>query len=316
MPATLGKSLFYPAKLGDPRASHDALKTDRTGERIHGWLRRLQGRRPVLEEPMSLPKPLRPRMATWSFNKDFTARLTFYPPDLRQRQHEHVHAQVSLVLAGNFGDRTANGEANVFSGAYIRRPAGGQHSVHYGRSGALILALESGPFEGVVENSAPPPPGLFQGLAARLDVCAGRESAEESRSRETAQTAASWLPEARRRLLHETLPIGEIAAELEIHRVHFARAFRATYGLSPSDFRLRSMLARALSQTLTHDVSLAHAALDAGFADQAHFARAMRSLCGVSASRLRKILAPAPYASSIQDAVGNPRQPRRDGKAH
>ncbi len=75
------------------------------------------------------------------------------------------------------------------------------------------------------------------------------------------------------------------AREAGVHRAHFARAFQHWFKAPPSLFRRHGMLCRAIAAVACGQ-SLALAAHGAGFADQSHLCRAMRSAIGTTPYRL------------------------------
>jgi AraC-like DNA-binding protein len=81
------------------------------------------------------------------------------------------------------------------------------------------------------------------------------------------------------------------AAELEaasgLSRFDLARQFRARLGTSPYRYSLLRRLERARKRI--HDQPIIDLALDAGFADQAHFTRAFRRAFGVTPARYRTL---------------------------
>lgn len=81
-------------------------------------------------------------------------------------------------------------------------------------------------------------------------------------------------------------PIAATAGQAGKSRAHFSRIFRRATGLSPLDYRRQSRVAVARS-AITDGASLASAAAIAGFADQAHMTREMRSILGVSPGALK-----------------------------
>ena len=83
---------------------------------------------------------------------------------------------------------------------------------------------------------------------------------------------------------------GSVAAASRAHglsRSHFSRKSRLQTGLSPRDMRRQLRVARARA-LIENGEDLAVAALDSGFADQAHMTRQLRSLLGVTPAALRK----------------------------
>lgn len=84
-------------------------------------------------------------------------------------------------------------------------------------------------------------------------------------------------------------------------REHVSRAFSAVYGVSPARYRSEARARNAWQMIVAGNASLAAVAADAGFADQAHMARAIRSFTGTTPTAWRKW---AQRSSSRQDATG------------
>jgi AraC family transcriptional regulator len=101
-----------------------------------------------------------------------------------------------------------------------------------------------------------------------------------------------WLNQAKE-ILHENfthrLTLSDIAEAVRVHPVYLAGMFRQHYHCSIGEYtrRLRIEFAsRELSQTAR---PLAHIALAAGFADQAHFSRTFKRLTGLTPAQYRSI---------------------------
>ncbi len=100
-----------------------------------------------------------------------------------------------------------------------------------------------------------------------------------------------WLPAAlefirahfRGRFDHEAL-----ARVAGVHATHLARAFHAHMGCTVTDFVHRLRIEWAREQVQRNDLPLADVALDAGFADQAHFTRVFRRKTGSTPSEYRR----------------------------
>jgi AraC-like DNA-binding protein len=75
-----------------------------------------------------------------------------------------------------------------------------------------------------------------------------------------------------------------------VDRWTLARQFRAAFGTSPSRFRSLRQLDH-VRRLLRHGGSLAHAAIEAGFADQSHMSRQFRRAYGMSPARWAAALA-------------------------
>jgi AraC-like DNA-binding protein len=82
------------------------------------------------------------------------------------------------------------------------------------------------------------------------------------------------------------LTADQLAAAAGCSRFAAYRAFTQVYGLAPSDYQ-RQLRVRAARRLLIEGVSPAHAAAQAGFADQAHLTRWFRRYYGVTPGAYR-----------------------------
>lgn len=94
---------------------------------------------------------------------------------------------------------------------------------------------------------------------------------------------APWQARTAARLLDRgDLQVREVAAACRLSASTFSRLFRATFLRSPNDWKAERKI-DALKELLRKaDVSLADAALQAGFSDQASMSRSFRRLVGAS----------------------------------
>jgi AraC family transcriptional regulator len=228
------------------------------------------------------------------------ARLSFYPPGLRQPAHSHEQAHISIVVAGAIRERSAGRDEFGFASSLTLRPHEIRHEVDFGRQGALILSVDvedrlaRAATKGWVHRNLTSAQRtllhwvLTEGAASARDVgdciqdlLAGIET-ESLRGR-----PPLWLMRAREQLSND--PAGTriemLARAAGVHRAHFARAFQHWFGIPPSSFRRSAMLNLAIA-AIASGQSIAGAAHSAGFADQSHFCRSMRSTIGATPRRL------------------------------
>ena len=78
------------------------------------------------------------------------------------------------------------------------------------------------------------------------------------------------------------LQVREVAAACQLSPRHFARLFRVTFGRSPHVFLVERRVDGLKALLLSSDVSLADAAVQAGFADQASMSRCFRQVVGAT----------------------------------
>jgi AraC family transcriptional regulator len=103
----------------------------------------------------------------------------------------------------------------------------------------------------------------------------------------------SWIGRARE-LLHDrcsdALQIAEMAQQLGVHPVYFARAFRQAFRCTPGEYRMRCRLREAMALMRNAGVPLSDVALNAGFFDQSHFSTSFREHFGMPPKAYRRRL--------------------------
>ncbi|WP_024302468.1 AraC family transcriptional regulator [Pseudogulbenkiania sp. MAI-1] len=108
--------------------------------------------------------------------------------------------------------------------------------------------------------------------------------------------------------LDTALTVGELAAELALSEYHFARMFRASFGMAPHAWILQRRLARAREVLAGSDLALADVAAACGFASASHLANRFRAALGVTPGEFRRW---AGVAASGEMSEGTPVAGRR-----
>jgi transcriptional regulator GlxA family with amidase domain len=109
--------------------------------------------------------------------------------------------------------------------------------------------------------------------------------------------------------LDATVRPRDLARIVRLSTSHFARAFKASFGVPPSTFIARRRIAQAERLMIATDERLCDIALACGFCDHAHFSRVFRRVAGVHPSvwRCQRRHAagptPAPRRPAIAGAV-------------
>lgn len=241
------------------------------------------------------------------------ARLSFYPPGLRQAAHVHEKAHISVIVAGGIRENSGRRDEEAFSSAFHVRPAGARHEVTFGPHGALILAIDlestsKQPATGWVNRPiSPTQRQLLHHLLGRDAMCDSdvddylQDLIAAVEREPLIGRPPSWLIRARDRMIEEpATAIADLARDAGVHRAHFSRAFSHWLKMPPSLFRRRVMVSRAIAAAIGGG-SVAGAAQIAGFADQSHLCRSFRDVVGVTP----RLLLAAVDATSVQYGAGS-----------
>jgi len=87
----------------------------------------------------------------------------------------------------------------------------------------------------------------------------------------------------------ERVQVADLARQLGLSRAHFARRFRATFGLPPLQYALKMRVDRALELLRNGGCRVAEAAYAVGFYDQSHFDRHCRKFYGHPPTAMQRI---------------------------
>jgi AraC-like DNA-binding protein len=104
------------------------------------------------------------------------------------------------------------------------------------------------------------------------------------------RTFPKWLERVKNILeqrFAEPFKLSEIAAEAGVHPVHLAREFRKHYGTSVGEYVRRVRIEYACRELMDSNAAVTNIAFAAGFADQSHFSRTFKRLCGTTPGKYR-----------------------------
>ena len=221
--------------------------------------------------------------------------LTWYAPGARQPEHGHSANNLFLVLRGGHETHTENGSFayGCFDVAY-----------HPARVGHVTVPQEQsmlGINFDYCENLLPLPgiepfvPHISAPLAIAIleywvaswhgrDVGLARIALEASR-RPAREGSTEWSQQVRR-----GKSISEMADTASMHPVALNRAFRRSFGRSIGEYKRACQVVDAMRRVSEDGESLAAAAIEAGFYDQAHFHRVVRHEIGATPGDLRRLI--------------------------
>jgi AraC family transcriptional regulator len=104
---------------------------------------------------------------------------------------------------------------------------------------------------------------------------------------------APWQEQRAKEIIAANLggvPVAELARECELSRVHLARAFRRSAGVTPYQWLMERRIEVAKEKLRDKRLSLADVATECGFADQSHFTHYFTRLVGVTPRDWRRAL--------------------------
>ena len=243
----------------------------------------------------------------WTCPGGLRATLTHYRAAARQAVHAHGHHQVSFVLAGELGEQLEGKEHVARSCWRGHKPAGARHSDEWGADGVLVFTLNLEE-EFAAEAGLSDEPG-WRAVAdpeavralVRVFACGEADGRREAALDLVASDADApypsgapplWLARVRDAIhdAPEVIGVGAAARAAGVHRGQLARMFRRHYGVPPSVYRRRLLVARAADALARSDAPLARVAAEAGFCDQSHLSRVLLRETGFTPAQLRRML--------------------------
>lgn len=254
--------------------------------------------------------------------------LTAYPPGHTYPWHIHDIPTLFVLLAGQHHDENRRVSFDQSPLSVVVHPTHGPHATSVGPDGMVGLNLELTDdwldrchierrdlaVDYLVLDSLG---AKLLALRVAVLACGPEEAAEVEvetvalemvaclvRAPLPPARAPHWLSRAQdflRAHAHNPVGLRDVAAEVGVHPVYCARAFRQAAGCTVSAYLRALRLLDAGRLILEKRHSLADVALHVGFADQAHFTRAFSRDLGFPPGRLQRMrreLFPEPAGSS------------------
>jgi AraC-like DNA-binding protein len=201
-------------------------------------------------------------------------------------RHRHAQAYAALILEGGYEESGSLGRYHARAGQVLLHRSFDAHLDRFVPHGARILNLLL-PAEPRCGWARIADPDEIVRLAERD---AREASATLSARLQPLEYAGSDWPELLAQELRRTpsLRLGEWAARHGLAAATLSRGFRQVFALAPAAFRAEARAHHALSLIRNGQLTLAQVAADAGYADQAHMTRALRTLCGQPPAEWRR----------------------------
>ena len=244
-----------------------------------------------------------------------------YPGGYASEPHTEASTLLIVVLDGTMTERRGRKSVLCEPGTLVVLPREEPFAHRFDESGARLFVTQLGPAWaermrafGVSEPAAPVylRSGRANAIAGDLlaEFRAGDDasslaiqgytlalSGEIARAGERTERSARppWLVRATERLHASAggdVEMAAIAAEVGVHPVHLARTFREHHGTTMGDYLRRLRVERARAQLAATAKPLSQIALEAGFADQAHFTRVFRTIVGATPGAYRRAAGP------------------------
>lgn len=226
--------------------------------------------------------------------------------------HEHGHAYLCLVAAGEYRQRCTGREDTCSRGLLLVHPEGHQHADRFHPQGArcVDMFLPRAWLDGhgvrrllsdYRQLRLPGADGMLRRIERELgasDEAAGLalQSAvlglvAQALRIQGETMAPAWMSRVLERLRdapQATPSLAELAALAGVHPAHLARTFKRLQGQTIGDYHRHLRITAACHALRQSSRPLAAIASDAGFNDQSHFARVFRRLIGVTPGAFRR----------------------------
>lgn len=201
-------------------------------------------------------------------------------------RHRHVQAFAAVVLCGSYVEAGDSGLHRVQAGDVVLHCAHERHLDRICAAGAEVLVLplpdhwSGAPHARVTDADA------IARLAERDVAAAVAELLE--RAHPASQAPGDWPEQLAAAMLADPgMSLTQWAHGHGLHPGSVSRGFRQVFALSPKAFRLQARTHAALKMCRGTSLNAAAIAHACGFADQAHFSRAVAALTGSTPRRLR-----------------------------
>jgi AraC-like DNA-binding protein len=251
-----------------------------------------------------------------------------YPAGTHHAPHQHDTLQLSVVLSGHVVETVGGVTERASALSVVCKAPGVVHTDTFGDHGARLarLTLPVGDLAHMLDDArrATPwrwthDPVVAAPFLRLVERAQGVRRARESRATSGAThfslddpdvlellagfTARArpaergrppaWLSDVITQLTDEWRPglrVADVAHRAGVHPVYLARCVRRWFGVGVGELMRRLRLRYAISRCMDTDAPISGAARAAGFADEAHFGRAMRDATGVPPGRYRTMV--------------------------
>jgi AraC-like DNA-binding protein len=212
------------------------------------------------------------------------------------RYLRHNQFESSLSCFESFQDRSIHmldSRAGV-----VREGQGGGGSAH-----RIGMATAVGNLLGIAETMLRQDPELAREyLVEALSLINCECSRDKTFNRRPQGGLAGWQISRIKEYIDDRLDAAiksrELARVVNLSVSHFSRAFKQSFGDTPSAYVARRRMDRARELMVTSDTALSQIALNCGLCDQSHFTRMFRRLVGMSPRKWRQQYSRGPNADS------------------
>lgn len=242
---------------------------------------------------------------------DVVLTETRYAINARLPAHAHELPMFVFVAAGSFDERFDRHQRTCGPGRLIFRPAGERHENRFLNRGGACLTIELTALDGGTGLARVDGRLRLDGSTALLamriydefrrptaetalvvEECVAYLAGVADRRAVTAErTRPKWLEAACESIdagLPRPVRLGELADEVQVHRVHLSRTFRRFFGCGVSDYVRRLRVHHACARIRSGGEPLSAIAGAVGFSDESHMGRAFREVMGRSPGGYRR----------------------------
>ena len=217
-----------------------------------------------------------------------TPMRTRHAPGETLNRHRHDGAFAAIVVSGNYVEAGDTGRHRLGPGDVVFHVPFESHLDRFDRSNTEVLNLPlPARMKLPVVGTLSDPDSIVR--LAEHDAPAAIMALQTSVT-ERMEPAEDWPDALATELLRDPdTNLTHWAVQSGLHPGSLSRGFRQQFGVTPAKFRTIVRIHSAIRRLA--ELSLSEAALESGFADQAHMTRAARQMTGLPPGRIKRLFA-------------------------
>jgi len=241
----------------------------------------------------------------------FKLSITSHEKNSLAQKHYHENNYLSILINGNYIEKTQKSESFIISGDILYRPNCHVHQNLFNNTTGSCFNIEFKKSWNIFFDKNYKLPdkyiqhkGIGQSSLYKLLINYKQNYNEdlafefifdwlsETNNVKVRNASQPWVSKIVKILendLETFHSLNSLSEQVFVHPAYLSRAFKAKTGLTVSEYQLKMKLSNALSQLLNTSLTISDISFRNGFYDDAHFIRSFKSLYGVAPYKFKLI---------------------------